>query len=134
VERRSASEIVRGATSRRGFLKTCGRAAIASIGAAAILTPFRKAFAASPVWTTVPNLVWTVGVPVSLDLAAYCTDPDGDPLTYSLSLALPPGLTLNGSVISGTPTATYAATQFTAYADDQADTTPPGAATDLRPR
>lgn len=71
-----------------------------------------------PAWTSVPDQTWVVGVPVLLDLAAYCTDPDGDALTFSLDLALPPGLTLSGSVISGTPTAVFATASFTATADD----------------
>jgi hypothetical protein len=72
----------------------------------------------APAWTTIPDQVWVVGVPVHLDLAAYCTDPDGDALTYALSAPLPEGLTLTGSVISGTPTAAFAAAAFTATADD----------------
>jgi hypothetical protein len=96
-----------------------------------ILTPIRKALAAAPVWTTVPNQVWTVGVPVSLNLSAYCTDPDGDALTFSLDRSLPPGVTRNGAIISGTPTSTYASTTFIATAEDL-DSTPPGAPTDLR--
>ena len=72
----------------------------------------------APVWTTIPDQVWVVGVPVHLDLAQYCTDPDGDALTFALSLSLPAGLTLTGSVISGIPSAVFAATSFTATADD----------------
>jgi hypothetical protein len=72
----------------------------------------------APVWTTIPDQVWVVGVPVNLDLASYCSDPDGDALTYTLSAALPDGVTLTGSVISGTPTGVFAAASFTATADD----------------
>lgn len=123
-----------GLSSRRGFLKVFGVAVAACLGGVASLTPFRKAFAAPPTWSTVPNQVWTVGVPVSLNLASYCNDPDGNPLTFTLDRALPPGLTLNGSIISGTPTATYAAAPFVATADDHEDTTAPAPPTDLRPR
>ena len=72
----------------------------------------------APAWTEVPDQIWTVGQPVELDLAQYCTDPDGDPLTFSLDQELPPGLVLDGSVIRGTPTAEFAAAPFTATADD----------------
>ena len=120
-----------GATTRRGFLKACGTAAIALIGVTS-LAPIRRALAAVPVWTAIPPQVWTLGVPVYLDLAAYCTDPDGDPLTFSLSQALPPGVTLSGSVISGTPSVVFAQQSFIATADDHSDTVPPAAPTDLR--
>jgi hypothetical protein len=72
----------------------------------------------APVWTTIPDQVWVVGVPVHLDLANYFTDPEGDALTFALSAPLPDGLTLTGSVISGTPTAVFAAAPYTATADD----------------
>jgi hypothetical protein len=121
-----------GPIARRRFLKLCGATVAACLGGGmAILTPFRKALAAPPVWTTVPNQVWTVGVPVSLDLSAYCTDPEGDLLTFSLDRSLPPGVTRNGALISGTPSSAYPSTTFTATAEDL-DSTPPGAPTDLR--
>ncbi len=72
----------------------------------------------APIWQTIPDQTWVVGVPVSLDLADYCTDPDGDALSFSLDLTLPAGLVLVGSVISGTPTAETASTQYMATADD----------------
>ena len=121
-----------GPATRRGFLKVFGAVVAACLGSVASLTPFKKAFAAPPTWSTIPNQAWTVGVPVSLNLASYCTDPDGNPLTFTLDRALPPGLTLNGSIISGTPTATFASTSFVATADDHQDTTPPSPPTDLR--
>ncbi|HET9253172.1 MAG TPA: hypothetical protein VFP58_13750 [Candidatus Eisenbacteria bacterium] len=119
--------------TRRRFLKVFGAALAACLGGVASLTPFRKAFAAPPTWSTVPNQIWTVGVPVNLDLSSYCNDPDADPLTFTLSQPLPPGLTLNGSIISGTPTATFAPATFVATADDR-DTTAPAPPTDLRTR
>ena len=122
----------RGATTRRGFLKTCGTAAIAFVGAAPLGTLVRKAWAAVPVWTTIPAQVWTVGVPVRLDLAAYCTDADGDPLSFTLDQPLPPGVALNGGVISGTPSGPFSARPFVATGDDQGDSVPPAAPTDLR--
>jgi hypothetical protein len=72
----------------------------------------------APQWSTVPDQVWTVGQPVELDLAQYCSDPDGDELTFSLDGELPPGLTLEGSVIRGTPTETFPETSMVATADD----------------
>lgn len=120
------------ATTRRAFLRACGTAAVGLIGAGAILVPARRAYAAAPVWAAVPAQVWALGVPVHLDLKAYCTDADGDPLTFTLDRALPPGVTLSGGVISGTPTGVFSATTFIATADDQSDTIPPAAPTDLR--
>jgi len=122
-----------GPVARRSFLKLCGATVAAWLGGgAAILTPLRKAMAAAPVWTaSIPNQVWTVGVPVSLDLSAYCTDPDGDSLTFTLDRALPAGVTRTGAIISGTPTSTFASTTFTATAEDL-DSIPPGAPSDLR--
>ncbi len=121
-------------TTRRGFLKVCGTAAVGLIGAGAVLLPARPSAAAAPVWTAIPTQVWAIGVPVHLDLKSYCSDADGNPLTFSLSRALPAGLTLTGSVISGTPTGVFSATSFVATADDGSDTVPPAAPTDLRER
>lgn len=127
----SPGEIHR-ATTRRGFLKACGTAAITVVAGAAATFPLRKAFAAVPVWATIPTQVWAVGVPVQLNLANYCTDADGDPLTFELDQPLPPGVTRNGSVISGTPTGVFAARQYVATADDGGDSVPPAAPIDLR--
>ncbi|MGH7680477.1 MAG: hypothetical protein ACRENN_00650, partial [Candidatus Eiseniibacteriota bacterium] len=101
-------------TTRRGFLRICGTAAAGLISAGTLLAPARRADAAAPAWSAVPAQVWSVGVPVHLDLAPYCTDADGDPLAFSLNRALPPGVTLAGSVISGTPTGSFATTTFIA--------------------
>ncbi len=59
-----------------------------------------------------------VGVPVYLDLADYCTDPDGGSITFELDQPLPPGVTLVGSVIAGTPEVEFLTTQIVAIADD----------------
>jgi hypothetical protein len=72
----------------------------------------------APVWSRIPMQSWIVGVPVYIDLKDYVTDPDGDALTISLDKALPEGVTLNGSVISGTPTAVTASALYVATADD----------------
>jgi hypothetical protein len=121
------------ATTRRGFLRTCGRVAVGLVGLGGGLAfPFRKASAAAPLWSTIPAQVWTVGVPVYLDLTAHCTDADGDTLSFSLNRSLPPGVTLNGSVISGTPTGTFSAAQFIATADDGGDSIPPAPPANLR--
>ena len=71
-----------------------------------------------PVWSKIPTQAWIVGVPVYIDLKDYVTDPDGDALTISLDKALPEGVTLNGSVISGTPTEVTASAPYVATADD----------------
>jgi hypothetical protein len=73
---------------------------------------------AAPVWSTIPTQVWIVGVPVYIDLNDYVTDPDDDILAFSLDQPLPDGVTLNGSVISGTPTAAIATAQYVVTADD----------------
>ncbi|MES9991792.1 MAG: hypothetical protein ABW098_07555 [Candidatus Thiodiazotropha sp.] len=72
----------------------------------------------APVWSTIPAQTWTVGVAVHIDLNDYVTDADGDTLTFSLDQALPDGVTLDGSVISGTPTAETATASYVATADD----------------
>jgi len=38
-----------------------------------------------PVWTAIPNLIKNLGDSVNFSLSAYCSDPDGDPLTFSVS-------------------------------------------------
>ena len=114
----SSSDEIHEETTRRGFLKACGTAVIAFIAGAACDRP-GKAHATAPVWKRIPDQVWAISVPVYLDLASYCTDADGDPLTFDLDQALPPGLALNGSVISGTPSALFSATPFIATADDR---------------
>jgi hypothetical protein len=100
-------------TTRRDFLKIASTATLASM-----FTWRRTVRAASPVWSTIPDQTWTVGQPVYLDLADYVTDPDGDSLIFSLDVALPQGVTLNGSVISGTPEAPMAARSYVASAND----------------
>lgn len=38
-----------------------------------------------PIWETIPNLIMRIGEAVSFPLSTYCTDPDGDPLTFSIT-------------------------------------------------
>ncbi|WP_461076647.1 Ig-like domain-containing protein [Spirosoma flavus] len=47
----------------------------------------------------------TVNQPYQLNLSGYFTDPEGQPLTYSAQ-GLPPGLSVTGNLISGTPSQT----------------------------
>ncbi|GAB3881890.1 putative Ig domain-containing protein [Spirosoma agri] len=47
----------------------------------------------------------TVNQPYQLNLSSYFTDPEGQPLTYSAT-GLPAGLSVAGSVLSGTPSQT----------------------------
>jgi len=68
-------------------------------------------------WANIPNLVFTVGVPVNVDLRGYLTDPSGT-ATITLDGALPAGLTFSDGVISGTPAMETAAQPYTATADD----------------
>ena len=61
-----------------------------------------------PTMNNIPDNTFTVGTPFSLDLSAYVTRTDGDPiLSYALTGTLPTGLsfvTATG-ILSGTPTA-----------------------------
>jgi hypothetical protein len=91
--------------------------AVSSALAGVAVAP-RNAGAAAPVWATIPDQIWTVGVPVWLDLADFVDDPDGDELVFTLDMALPPGVTLQGSVISGTPSEPFEETVYVASADD----------------
>lgn len=54
-----------------------------------------------------PALGGAVGEAFTLDLAPYITDPEGDPITFTATLAdgsaLPDWLVLSGSALSGTP-------------------------------
>lgn len=46
-----------------------------------------------PVWLTVPSITFAQGVASSVSIAAYVTDPDGDPLTINMTAGtLPPGV------------------------------------------
>ncbi len=106
--------------TRRGFLK------LLCAGVAGLFwAPFlpRGSLAGREVeleWTAIPDQNWTIGVPVLLDLAAHYSGPDGGSITYRLSHALPPGVTMNGSVISGSPTEAFGPTRYVAIADDGA--------------
>jgi hypothetical protein len=116
------------ALSRREFVQIVAQATAVIAAGAGMLSP-AIALALPPVWEPVPDQTWVIGVPVHLDLADYCTDPEGAALVYSMDGALPAGITLDGSVISGTPTAEFSAAEFRATADDSEtpDTQPPGA-------
>jgi hypothetical protein len=106
------------ALTRRKFVSSAtAAAATCAVASTAALIP-RPAKAAAPVWNGPGNQLWAIGQPVLLDLADFVTDPDGDPLQITLDVALPPGVTLNGTVISGTPTAEFPTTQYVVTADD----------------
>ena len=108
-------------TTRRQFLKITG----AIVTMSSMFSWHRFARAELPVWTTIPVQNWIAGQPVFLDLADYVSDADGDSLTFSLDIALPKGVTLNGSIISGTPEAPMEATSYVASADDVSPPSPP---------
>ncbi len=61
---------------------------------------------APPVMGDVPNQTLGLGTPLTLSIASYVTEPNGDTVTYSLTGALPAGLNFNSStgIISGIPT------------------------------
>jgi hypothetical protein len=106
-----------GDTTRRGFLKKCGAVAIAVAGATSVLGPARAAFGEDLVWSDIPPQDWAVGIPVYLDLADYCS-PDPSKYTFELDPPLPTGVTLSGSIISGTPAEALPETHFVAIASD----------------
>jgi len=58
-----------------------------------------------PTTTGIPNQTIVQGQAYQLQLTSYFTDPDGQALTFQAS-GLPAGLSLTGSVISGTPSQT----------------------------
>jgi hypothetical protein len=51
----------------------------------------------APVWQTVPTITFTQGVPSSVSIASYVSDPDGDPLTISMNGLLPSGVTFDAA-------------------------------------
>lgn len=97
-----------------------------------------------PLWgDTSQTIELTVGQAFSLDLNTICIDPDIEAVSFSVALgSLPAGLVLNGSIISGTPTASgspdatiraddgidFSDSLFTFNVQAEADTTPPTAA------
>jgi hypothetical protein len=62
-----------------------------------------------PTTPGIPNQTIVQGQAYQLQLSSYFTDPDGQTLTFQAS-GLPAGLSLTGSVISGTPARTGVAT------------------------
>ena len=73
----------------------------------------------APIWTTDPPIlpVGEIGVAYSYDFAADLNTTDGVTVTQTGAGSLPPGLSLAGTVLSGTPTGTsnfYGNLQFTA--------------------
>ena len=56
----------------------------------------------APTTIGIPNQNATVDQPFSLNVAPFFSDPNGDPLGFAAS-GLPTGLSLSGSVISGSP-------------------------------
>lgn len=111
--------------------------ALAVAGTSALVES-NRAFADEPdPWQAIPAQQWIVGVPVYLDLADYCSDPDVDPASFQLDQPLPTGLTLQGSVISGTPVAVAAVAEYVATADVTGSVTgvsTPGGSSSARPR
>lgn len=58
--------------------------------------PVQTSANASPVWQSSPSIDFVEGVPATVSIRAFVTDPDSDPLVISLnSGALPPGMTWN---------------------------------------
>ncbi|QHV99013.1 putative Ig domain-containing protein [Spirosoma endbachense] len=59
----------------------------------------------APTTSGIPNQIILVGQAYQLNLNNYFSDPDGQALTYSAT-GLPAGLSVNGSLVSGTPSTT----------------------------
>ena len=58
----------------------------------------------APVWQTIAQQDLKTTEAYSLDLNTVCTDADSDPIAFSVvSGSLPSGVTLVGSIVSGTP-------------------------------
>lgn len=106
--------------TRREFLKDSSTLAASVIGAGIASWPAGVLAQAAndPIWQAIPDQTWAVGVPVNFDLADYATSQIGAELLFTLDNALPDGVSLNGSVVSGTPTGTFASSAFIATAED----------------
>lgn len=72
--------------------------------------------ACDPTWATIPDQTWVVGEPVELDLAPYLEGADATALAVMLEGTLPEGITLDGTVLRGTPT-TPTETELSAAVD-----------------
>lgn len=52
----------------------------------------------APVWTTIPTITFFQGNAANVSVAAYATDPDGDPMTFTKNgVALPTGVTFDAA-------------------------------------
>ena len=71
--------------------------------------------------TTIADVPAREGIAITAVTLPTATDDDGDPVTHSLTPALPAGLILTDKTISGTPTTPAAAAQYTWTADDGVD-------------
>lgn len=107
-----------GGKSRREFLKGSTAIAAGAVGVGIAGWPDVVWAADDPIWLAIPDQTWAVGVPVNFDLANYATSQIGAELLFSLNKILPNGVSLNGSVISGTPTATFSDSGYIATAED----------------
>ncbi|MBT8443878.1 MAG: hypothetical protein KJO13_03995 [Gammaproteobacteria bacterium] len=86
-----------------------------------------------PIWRAIPDQTWAVGVPVYLDLSAYASSQIGAELLFTINQSLPDGVSLNGTVIRGTPTGTFSRSGYVVTAQDGQiiDATPPDNPTDV---
>jgi hypothetical protein len=57
------------------------------------------------IWSNISDQTWVVGTPVELDLAPFLEGADAAVLGIVLEGMLPAGITLDGTVLRGTPTA-----------------------------
>lgn len=52
----------------------------------------------APVWSTIPTIAFAQGIPSSISIADYVTDPDGDPVTIAKNaVTLPVGVTYDAA-------------------------------------
>lgn len=89
---------------RRAFLKalttTTAALAVGGCGGPTMSGSTSSSPAANlpPVWQTVTAVAFTQGVPSSVSIAAYVSDPDGDALTITMtSGTLPAGVTFDAA-------------------------------------
>jgi len=118
--------------SRRKFLKGTFSVAAGAFGVGVAGWPDAAWAADDPIWQTIPDQTWAVGVPVQLDLADYASSQISAELLFSINQALPDGVSLRGTVIKGTPTGTFSQDGYVVTAQDgqPIDTMPPGNPTD----
>ncbi len=68
-----------------------------------------------PLWTLIPNIIRNIGQVVNINLSTYCSDPDGDPLVFTVVSG--PG-TISGNTYSWTVSGSIGVVTITISASD----------------